>query len=266
MAGDKQTILVEDNGGVRKLILNRPDVLNALNADILKALAAALHEAERDGAVRCLVITGAGRAFSSGQDLGDVRNRYESGNPIDFDHLLRTLYNPVIVKIRTMGKPVVASVNGIAAGAGCSLAIACDMRIAAESAGFIQAFINVGLVPDAGSTFMLPRLIGVSRAMEMASTARRIPSDEALGIGLVNEVVPDSELASATTAFAQKLANMPTRAIGLAKRAINAAWNADLETQLNYEAMLQSTASQTHDHREGVAAFLEKRPARFKGE
>jgi 2-(1,2-epoxy-1,2-dihydrophenyl)acetyl-CoA isomerase len=266
MAGEGQIILVEDEGGVRKLILNRPDVLNALSAAVLKALGAALREAERDKGVRCLVITGAGRAFSSGQDLGDVRDAYESGHPIDFDHLLRTFYNPVIAKIRTIEKPIVASVNGIAAGAGCSLAIACDVQIAAESASFMQAFINVGLVPDAGSTFMLPRLIGISRAMEMACTGRRISSAEALQIGLVNQVVPDSELASATMAVAERLAIMPTRAVGLTKRAINAAWNADLETQLNYEAALQSTASHTHDHPEGVAAFLEKRPPRFKGE
>jgi 2-(1,2-epoxy-1,2-dihydrophenyl)acetyl-CoA isomerase len=165
-----------------------------------------------------------------------------------------------------MEKPVVAAVNGVAAGAGCSLALACDFRIAAQSASFIEAFINVGLVPDSGSTFFLPRLIGIGRAMEMAVTGRKIKADEALAIGLVNRVVPDTELAAEVAKFAQQLASLPTRAIGLTKRALNAAWTADLEQQLDYEAMLQTTAGQTQDHREGVAAFLEKRPPRFQGQ
>ena len=185
--------------------------------------------------------------------------------PLELGSHLRATYNPLILKIRTLEKPVIASVNGVAAGAGCSLALACDIRIAAESASFIEAFIKVGLVPDSGSTFMLPRLIGVSRAMEMAFTGRKIKTDEALRIGLVNQVVPDDQLAQETAALARKLADLPTRAIGLTKRAINAAWRADLETQLDYEAMLQTTAGQTQDHREGVTAFLEKRRPTFQG-
>jgi 2-(1,2-epoxy-1,2-dihydrophenyl)acetyl-CoA isomerase len=164
-----------------------------------------------------------------------------------------------------MEKPVVASVNGVAAGAGCSLALACDLRIAAESASFIQAFVNVGLVPDCGSTFMLPRLVGVSRAMELTFMGRRVHAEEALEIGLVNRIVPDGELPAETKNLTRELATLPTRAIGLMKRAINAAWTADLETQLDLEASLQTPASQTHDHREGIQAFLEKRRPRFEG-
>ncbi len=266
MSVDQDGVLVSDDGGVRQITLNRPDVLNAFNDAMLKSLSKAVRGAERDKAVRCLVISGAGRAFSSGQDLADVRDRYKSDEPIELGSHLRDYYNPLIRRIRTMEKPVIASVNGVAAGAGCSLALACDLRVAAASASFIEAFINVGLVPDSGSTFMLPRLIGVARAMEIVFTGRRVKSDEALRIGLVNEVVADEELAPTTAKLARKLAALPTRAIGLTKRAINAAWNADLETQLDYEAMLQTTAGQTKDHREGVVAFLEKRPAQFKGE
>jgi 2-(1,2-epoxy-1,2-dihydrophenyl)acetyl-CoA isomerase len=189
-----------------------------------------------------------------------------SDEPIELGAHLRDHYNPVILKLRTMEKPVIASVNGVAAGAGASLALACDMRIAAESSSFIEAFIHVGLVPDSGSTFTLPRLVGFAKAMELAMTGCKIKSDEALRIGLVNRVVPDDELSSATAELAGKLATLPTRAIGLTKRAINAAWSADLAGQLDYEAMLQTTAGQTHDHREGVTAFLEKRSPKFTGE
>jgi 2-(1,2-epoxy-1,2-dihydrophenyl)acetyl-CoA isomerase len=266
MANDESPIRVEDHGGVRTITLHRPDVLNALNAELLTVLGASLRQAQGDAGVRCLIVTGAGRAFSAGQDLDVVRDRYRNGHPIDFEDLLHTYYHPVIMAIRTMEKPIIAAVNGVAAGAGCSLALACDLRVVAESASFIQAFINVGLIPDAGSTFMLPRLIGVSRAMEMAFTGRKIPPDEALRIGLVNQVVADSDLASATNALAGKLATIPTRAIGLAKRAINASWTADLDAQLALEARTQNEAARTTDHPEGVEAFLEKRPPRFIGQ
>ncbi|MCH7840055.1 MAG: enoyl-CoA hydratase/isomerase family protein [Planctomycetes bacterium] len=265
MPDSPSTILISNDGAVQTITLNRPDSLNAFNDLMLKELSKAVRAAEKDPAVRCLVITGAGRGFSSGQDLAEVRERYNSDQPLELGSHLRAMYNPLILKIRTLEKPVIASVNGVAAGAGCSLALACDIRIAAESASFIEAFIKVGLVPDSGSTFMLPRLIGVSRAMEMAFTGRKIKTDEALRIGLVNQVVPDDQLAEETAKFARKLADLPTRAIGLTKRAINAAWRADLETQLDYEAMLQTTAGQTQDHREGVTAFLEKRRPTFQG-
>ena len=262
----EESILVHDDKGVRTITLNRPDVLNAFNDDMLLALRKALRAAEKEKTVRCLILTGAGRAFGSGQDLADVKDRYTKDEPFQFAQHLRDHYNPIITKMRTMEKLIIGAVNGVAAGAGCSLALACDMRIAAESASFIQSFVKVGLVPDSGSTFMLPRLIGVARAMEMACTGRKIEADEALRIGLVNRVVPDADLLTAATELATKLASMPTRAIGLIKRAINSAWTSDLETQLDYEAMLQQTAGQTHDHREGVMAFIEKRKPVFRGE
>ena len=263
---DAPVLLIDNTQNVRTITLNRPDVLNACNTVLLQALAAALRDAEKDNTVRCLVLTGAGRAFCSGQDLADVAGLYQSPEPIELGAHLRQNYHPVIVRLRTMEKPVIAAVNGVAAGAGCSLALACDMRIAAESASFIEAFVNVGLVPDSGSTFMLPRLIGVARAFEMACTGRKVKADEAVRIGLVHQAVADGQLMEETTKIAQKLAALPPRAIGLTKRALNAAWSSDLETQLDYEAMLQTTAGQTHDHREGVTAFLEKRPPVFRGE
>jgi 2-(1,2-epoxy-1,2-dihydrophenyl)acetyl-CoA isomerase len=261
----EQTIQIGNDGGVRTITLNRPDVLNAFNTVMLEELNKAMRDAERDKAVRCVVITGAGRGFSAGQDLADVADRYKSAQPLELGAHIRKHYNPLIAKIRAMEKPVIAAVNGVAAGAGCSLALACDLRIAGQSASFIEAFVNVGLVPDSGSTFFLPRLIGVARAMEMAMTGRRVKAEEALQIGLVNRVVADAELAGEAAQFGQQLAGLPPRAIGLTKRAINAAWSADLEQQLDYEAMLQTTAGQTQDHREGVAAFLEKRPPNFTG-
>ncbi|MBI4718727.1 MAG: enoyl-CoA hydratase/isomerase family protein [Planctomycetes bacterium] len=258
-------VLTTGERGVRTITLNRPEVLNACNLALLQALGQALRDAEKDESVRCVVITGAGRAFCSGQDLADVADRYTSPEPIELGSHLRKHYHPVIVRLRTMEKPVVAAVNGVAAGAGCSLALACDVRIAAESASFIEAFVNVGLVPDSASTFMLPRLIGVGRALEMCFTGRKLAAAEALSLGLVTRVVPDADLPAECAKLAQKLSGMPTRAIGLTKRALNAAWTADLESQLEYEAMLQTTAGQSHDHREGVLAFMEKRPPKFLG-
>ena len=258
-------LIVVDDGAVRTLTLNRPDSLNAFNSDLLSALGKAVRDAEKDKSVRCVVITGAGRAFASGQDLAEVSDRYKSDKPIELGRHLRDLYNPMISKLRTLEKPVIASVNGVAAGAGMSLALACDLRIAAESASFIQAFIHVGVVPDSGSTFMLPRLVGLSRAMELAITGRKVKAADALQLGLVNQVAPDADLAAETKKLAQRLAELPTRAIGLTKRAINAAWTNGLDAQLDYEAQLQTTAGQTRDHREGVAAFLEKRPPKFTG-
>lgn len=265
MASASTTILINDDGPVRTLTLNRPDVLNAFSSDMLQALRAAVGAAEKDKAVRCVVITGAGRGFSAGQDLAETADNYKSDGPLELGEHLRRFYNPIIHKLRTMEKPVIASVNGVAAGAGCSLALACDFRLAGESAGFIEAFIKVGLVPDSGATFMLPRLIGPARAMELACTGRRVKADEALTIGLVNRVTPDDNLKTATKEFADTLATLPTKAIGLTKRAFNRAWSADLPGQLDYEAMLQTTAANTKDHREGVMAFLEKRAPRFTG-
>lgn len=265
MYTDDQVVLSEGRQGVMTITLNRPKVYNAINAELAVALHEALCRADEDASVRCVVITGTGRAFCSGQDLIEYGNRLDSDRPIELEHRLRDAYNPVVVAIRTMEKPVIASVNGVAAGAGFSLALACDLRIAAESASFIQAFINLGLVPDCASTFMLPRLVGVSRAMELTFTGRKVGASEALALGLVNRVIPDDDLPEATDALAQELADAPTRAIGLTKRAINAAWTNNLEAQLELEAKLQTPATRTDDHREGVRAFFEKRRPQFKG-
>ena len=266
MSNSEEMILTENDGAVRTITLNRPEVLNAFNKPLSRAMTKALQEAGEDNSVRCLVITGAGRAFCSGQDLVEVADRLEGDDPIEFGSRIRNYYNPIVAKIRAMEKPVIAAVNGVAAGAGCSLAIGCDLRIAADTASFIQAFVNVGLVPDVGSTYMLPRLIGVSRAMEMAFTGGKVSAEEALRIGLVNQVVPGDRLQATVNEFARKLASLPTRTIGLTKRAIDAAWNAELESQLDLEATFQAEAAKTRDYREGVAAFVEKRKPQFRGE
>ncbi len=259
-------VLVENEGGVRTITLNRPKVMNALNEELGVALDKALRTAGEDGAVRCILLTGAGRAFCSGQDLAEYAGSLDSDRPIDLVQRLQSVYNPIIRRIRTMEKPIVASVNGAAAGAGCSLALACDLRVAAESATFIQAFINVGLVPDCGGTWMLPRLVGMCRAMELAFTGRKVEASEAMEMGLLNRVVPNQALPRESRVFAQRLANMPAQAVGLTKRMLNTAWTADLETQLELEAKLQASALQTDDHREGVQAFLEKRDPCFGGQ
>jgi 2-(1,2-epoxy-1,2-dihydrophenyl)acetyl-CoA isomerase len=263
---ENQTLVsIESADAVRTIRLNRPDVLNACNNALLAELNKAIRDAEKDAAVRVLILAGAGRAFCSGQDLADVADRYKSDSPIELGAHLREKYNPLILRLQSMEKPVIAAVNGVAAGAGASLALACDLRVASESAAFIQAFINVGLVPDSGSTFVLPRLVGPARALELTITGRKVSAAEALQIGLVNQVVPDAELFPATMKLAERLASLPPRGIALTKRAIYAAWSNDLSTQLEYEAQLQTTAGQTRDHREGVNAFLEKRPPKFTG-
>lgn len=257
-----ETLLVSDEKAVRTLTLNRPDALNAFNETLKIELADALKAAERDDAVRCVVITGAGRAFCAGQDLKDVAL---AGEDASLGDSLRRLYNPIITRIRRMEKPVIAGVNGVAAGAGCSVALACDMRVAADTASFIQAFVRIGLVPDSGATFLLPRLVGLGKALEMVMTGDAVPAVEAERLGLVNKVVPRDGLMEATMALATRLAAAPTRTIGLTKRAMNRALLVDLEDALDYEASMQEIAGKTHDHAEGVAAFAEKRTPTFLG-
>lgn len=247
------------------ITLNRPDVLNAFNDALTTALGEALKNAERDMNVRSIIITGSGRAFSSGQDLADLKDRYKPGYVPQLGDDLRRRYNPIIKRIREMDKPVIAAVNGVAAGAGCSLALACDLRIASDQASFIEVFINVGLIPDSGSTFMLPRLVGLGKAFEMCCTGQKIEANEAMRIGLVNQVVPAAELKAAAQKSAGRLASLPARAIALTKRLLNQSLQNDLEAQLEAEAYDQETAGQTADHFEGVAAFLEKRKPSFTG-
>lgn len=261
-----ETITAETQNHVCTITLNRPDVLNAFNDALTKELADALKYADRDKDTRVIVITGSGRAFSSGQDLGDLKKKYVPGFVPELGNDLRRRYNPVITRIIEMEKPVIASVNGVAAGAGCSLALACDMRIAAEEASFIEVFINVGLIPDSGSTYTLPRLVGYGKAFELCTLGSKIDAREALRLGLVNQVVSADQLAETTNKIAGKLASLPGKAIGLTKRLLNQSLENDLKQQLEAEAFAQETAGKTHDHVEGVTAFLEKRKPEFKGE
>jgi 2-(1,2-epoxy-1,2-dihydrophenyl)acetyl-CoA isomerase len=250
---------VSRDDSVLTITLNRPDVLNALDRPAHLGLRAALREAA-DPDVRAVVLTGAGRGFCVGQDLGELR---EAGGRTG--DMLRELFHPNVLAIRTLQKPVLAAVNGAAAGAGLSLACACDLRIAADSALFVPAFINIGLVPDSGGSYFVQRLLGTPRAFEWLTSGRRLPADEALAWGLVSEVVPASELAARAAARAAELASMPTRGIALTKRLLDQAERAELEAQLENEALTQAEATATEDFREGVAAFLEKRPPEFSG-
>jgi len=260
------TLQITDEAGVRTLTLNRPDAMNSLNEQLKGELLDALKKAERDRAVRCIVLTGAGRAFSAGQDLKETQDKTAAGKEMDFAAELRRNYNPIILKLRTIELPVVASVNGVAAGAGWSLALACDVRVASAAAKFVGAFSKIGLIPDSGMTFTLPRLAGLGKALEIAFLGEALTAEQALQLGLVNRVVGPDELAAATKDLAVSLARGATRGLGLIKRAMNAGIMNDLENQLNYEADLQGIAGRTRDHREGVAAFIQKRAPEFKGE
>jgi 2-(1,2-epoxy-1,2-dihydrophenyl)acetyl-CoA isomerase len=256
------TLLLERDGGVQTVTLNRPDALNSFNAAMKRELLEVLKGAARDPALRCLILTGAGRAFSAGQDL---KERQAPG-AADLAEELREHYNPIVRGLRRLEKPVIAAVNGVAAGAGCSLAIACDILIASDKASFIEVFTKVGLVPDTGSTWFLPRLVGYARAAEMVFTADPVDAATAERIGLVNRVVPAERLMPEARALGERLAAAPPLALALAKRALNRALESDLDSALDHEAQLQGIAGRSRDHAEGVAAFVEKRPPRFTGE
>jgi 2-(1,2-epoxy-1,2-dihydrophenyl)acetyl-CoA isomerase len=250
---------------VATITLNRPTVYNAFNDALTTELHEALKTAERDADVRVVVITGEGKAFSSGQDLGDLKAKYVPGHVPHLGEDLKRRYDPIITRITSMDKPVIAAVNGVAAGAGCSLALACDLRVASEHASFIEVFINVGLIPDSGSTWFLPRLVGLGKAMELCCTGDKVGAEEALRLGLVNAVVPAAELMSATMTLAGRLANLPGRGIALTKHLLRRSFERDLKAQLEAEAFAQETAGMTADHTEGVVAFIEKRKPTFTG-
>jgi 2-(1,2-epoxy-1,2-dihydrophenyl)acetyl-CoA isomerase len=259
-------VLLEERANrVAILTLNRPQVMNAFNDDLIRELTNRLREAERDDAVGAVIITGAGRAFCAGQDLQARRAIFERGEVPHLGAGLRERYAPMIMRIRTMEKPVIAAVNGVAAGAGCGLALACDLRIAAEGASLIQSFARVGLALDSGSSFFLPRIVGLGRALEIAFTGDPVSATEAERIGLVNHVYPADELLIRTRELAERLANGATGALGLIKRDLNRALSVNLETALEYESYQQESAGKSADFREGVMAFIEKRPARFGG-
>jgi 2-(1,2-epoxy-1,2-dihydrophenyl)acetyl-CoA isomerase len=261
-------LLTDLSDGVLTLTLNRPDVLNAFTLELLSALRSAFEGAAGEPTVRCVVLTGAGRGFSAGADLrhGIIGGEGGVPSPDGLEQTVTGYYNPLIRAIRQLEKPVIAAVNGVAAGAGQSVALACDLRVASEKASFVGGFIRIGLIPDSGGTFIMPRLIGAAKAAELAFLGERVSADDALRLGLVNKVVPPDELLPAAHAWAAQLAALPTQAIGMTKRAYNAAILPDLDERLAHEAQLMRAAASTADHREGMQAFLEKREPRFTGQ
>jgi 2-(1,2-epoxy-1,2-dihydrophenyl)acetyl-CoA isomerase len=256
-----QSIKKELLNGIATITLSRPDVYNSFNREMALQLHEVLDECYEDEVVRCIVITGAGKAFSAGQDLNEV---VDPEGP-ELLKIVEEHYNPIIKRIRKIEKPFVAAVNGVAAGAGANIALACDIVIAKESASFIQAFSKIGLIPDSGGTFFLPRLVGWQRASALTILGDKVMAPQAEQMGMIYKSVPDEEFDDFIAAIAYRIAKMPTRGIGLAKRAFNSSLANDLDKQLVIEEQLQFAASQTEDYQEGVNAFLEKRKPKFKG-
>ncbi|MBD3637630.1 MAG: enoyl-CoA hydratase/isomerase family protein [Crocinitomicaceae bacterium] len=247
--------------GVASITLNRPEVFNSFNKEMALAMQARLDECEDNDEVRAIYITGEGKAFCAGQDLQEVTDP----NGPELTSIVRDHYNQIIERIRNIEKPIVAAVNGVAAGAGANIAIACDVCVATESAKFIQAFSMIGLIPDSGGTFTLPRLVGLQKASALMMLGDRVAAQEAERIGMIYKWFPDDQFTEESMAIAKRLAKMPTKGLGLTKRALNLTMISDLSTQLKVEEELQTMAGQTYDYNEGVAAFLEKRKPEFKG-
>ncbi len=251
----------ETNEGISTITLNRPEVYNALNDELTFELQDAFKTVARDQAVRVVVLTGAGKAFCSGQDLKDRSTQRKQS----FLESLGKRYNPLILAMRHLPKPIVCRLNGVAAGAGCSIALACDIIVASEEASLIEVFINIGLVPDSGSSYFLPRLVGMANAFELCSMGKKVSAREAYNLGLVNRTVKADELDAAVSGYTDHFAQAPTKAVGLIKKMLNKSGTSTLEEMLEYEAYLQEVAGGTHDHQEGVAAFLQKRKPNFLG-
>jgi 2-(1,2-epoxy-1,2-dihydrophenyl)acetyl-CoA isomerase len=264
MRTDFQHLLIQQDDGVLTITMNRPEVLNAFNEGMLVELTEAVETAAQDESVRCVVLTGSGRAFGSGQDLRDLSGRRSDNESLRVsDHLQK--YHRVVLAMRNMPKPVIAAVQGVAAGISCNIALACDLRIAADNARFIEAFARIGLVPDGGGAFFLTRLVGTGKAMEMAMLADEVSGPEAERLGLVNKCVPLAEFEEAAKALAERLAKGPTTAYGLIKQLIYTSSQVDLQASLQLEGELQDIAFETQDHRNAVQAFLEKRKPEYSG-
>jgi 2-(1,2-epoxy-1,2-dihydrophenyl)acetyl-CoA isomerase len=259
-----ETVDVTGDGSAARILLNRPDALNAWNEQFGRDLLDAVTTVSEDDSVRAVLITGSGRGFSSGADLKEQRGSNDGELP-DLSARLKEVYHPIITGLREMPKPVVAAVNGPAVGIGCSLALAADLIVAAESAYFLLAFVNIGLVPDGGSTAFLPARVGYARAAEMAMLGERVPARQALDWGLINEVVSDDELEDTSTALLERLASGPTASYAGSKRLLNRRMYADLAGQLDAEAEAQRAQGNSKDFIEGVVAFVEKRPPNFTG-
>lgn len=256
------TLTTQIQDSVLFITLNRPEVFNSFNQEMAFALQNQLDEAANNAEIRAVVLTGNGKAFCAGQDLAEATDP----NGPELKSIVRDHYNPIILKIRNLEKPVIAAVNGVAAGAGANIALACDIVFAAESASFIQAFSKIGLIPDSGGTFMLPRLIGMQKATALMMTADKVMAADAEKMNMIYKAVPDAELMTQVAQFAGQLAQKPTKGLGLTKRALNLSVTNNLEQQLAVEEELQTLAGSTYDFNEGTAAFLEKRKPVFKGE
>jgi 2-(1,2-epoxy-1,2-dihydrophenyl)acetyl-CoA isomerase len=258
----KMVLNISKSGGVAELTFNRPDKFNSFNQELAFAVQKALDDCEIDNSIRAIVIRGEGKAFCAGQDLAEATD--PNGPPLK--SIVGKHYNPIIERIQKIEKPIIAAVNGVAAGAGANIALACDIAVATESAKFIQAFSAIGLIPDSGGTYFLPRLVGRQKALSLMLTGDRIEAKEAEAMNMIYKSVSDDEFDEYVSNLAAKLAKMPTKGFGLTKRAVNASMNNSLTEQLSLEEELQTIAGQTHDFKEGTAAFLEKRKPNFKGE
>lgn len=255
-------LIISLNNGVCTLTFNRPNVFNSFNRAMALQLQTALDDAEKNDSVRAIVLTGEGKAFCAGQDLAEAM---DPEGP-ELQTIVRDHYNPIIERIRNIEKPVIAAVNGVAAGAGANIALSCDITIAKKSASFIQAFSKIGLIPDSGGTFFLPRIIGSQKALALMMTGDKVTAEQADAMNMIYKAVEDEEFDAEVKAFAETVAAMPTRGLGLTKKAVNQSFTNDLSAQLALEEQLQTEAGLTYDFREGVNAFLEKRKPVFKGE